>query len=380
VLITASLGGGLFPSWHPEWSTTTAWGVAIAAAILFFASVLLHELAHALVGRRFGIDVRRITLFIFGGVAQLEREPGRWSAELWMAIVGPITSLVIALLCGLAVPNPLDSADAMTPAGMRDFIAQLGVTASLLLWLGQVNLVLALFNLVPAFPLDGGRVLRAVLWGATGDLRKATRWASGLGQVFAWILIALGLGMILGLRVPVFGSGVISGVWLAFIGWFLNNAALMSYRQLLARETLEGVRVARVMATRFESVSEDITVQSLLDDIALRGSQRAFPVVRDGLLVGIVCLQDIRGVSPEDRRSRRVGSIMKPVEQLKTLTPEDDALEALQLLARWNVAQAPVVREGRVVGMVRREDILRWLTFNAGGHDRPPPATARPVT
>src|SRR5688572_21416840 len=197
VLIVSMLGGGLFPAWHPEWSAAHSWATAFAAALLFFASVLVHELSHALTGRAHGIPVKRITLFVFGGMAQLEREPHEWRAELWMAIVGPLTSLVlgIAFLVGAESLMGDVQVDPTQPAAL---LAQLGTAPTLLLWLGQVNIVLALFNLVPAFPLDGGRVLRAALWGATGDLLKATRWASSLGQAFAWVLIAAGHAMILG--------------------------------------------------------------------------------------------------------------------------------------------------------------------------------------
>jgi Zn-dependent protease len=201
-LILNGLALGLFPAWHPDWGAGLAWATALGAALLFFASVLAHELSHALVGRRHGVVIRRITLFVFGGVAHVEREPQKWRAELWMAAVGPLTSLALGLAFLFAAGTFVSPAE----VDQRD-----------------------------ARVIDGGRVLRAILWGATGNLRRATRWASWLGQAFAWILIATGLAMMLGLRVPVFGGGLVGGLWLAFIGWFLNNAALMSYRQLLTR-------------------------------------------------------------------------------------------------------------------------------------------------
>jgi Zn-dependent protease len=236
VLFVTSLAGGVFPAWHPDWSVSLAFGVAIGAALLFFASVLAHEMSHALVGRRYGMTVRRITLFIFGGVAHLEDEPEGWKAEFGMAIVGPLTSLVIGVLClwlvDLATAGTIEPA-AGDPLGV---LSSLGPLPTLLVWLGQVNIILAIFNLVPGFPLDGGRVLRAAIWGATGDRLRATRIATGAGQVFAWVLISSGIAMILGLRVPVFGAGAANGLWLAFIGWFLHSAAVASYRQVLPRE------------------------------------------------------------------------------------------------------------------------------------------------
>lgn len=362
-LIATTLGGGLFPTWHPDWSATMIWTTAGIAAVLFFASVLLHELSHALVGRRVGVDVRRITLFVFGGMAQIEHEPGRWGAELWMAIVGPLTSLLIAFAC-LAWAGASGRVDAIsTAADVRSYLAQLGPIPTLLAWLGQINLVLALFNLVPAFPLDGGRVLRAVMWGVNGDLRRATQWASSIGQAFAWLLIAIGVAMILGFRVPFFGAGAFNGVWLAFIGWFLNNAALVSYRQLITREALEGVPVSRLMLTRFDAVDPELSVASLIEDHALRSGQRAYPVVLEGQLLGIVFLQDLARLETDQRARVRARDVMTPVTEIKALAPQDDALDALKLLGERNVGQAPVIDGGRIAGLIRREDILRWLTF-----------------
>jgi Zn-dependent protease len=232
VLITMSLGSGLFPSWHPQWTPTESWLLALAAAVLFFTSVLLHELSHALVGRRYGVTVRRITLFVFGGMAQIEHEPGRWGAELAMAIVGPITSLVIGVVCLAWVGATGAFGAALSSEELPAALVALGPVRTLLVWLGQVNLVLAIFNIVPAFPLDGGRVLRALLWRFSGDLHRATRTASVISQGFAWLLMAGGIAMIFGIPVPFFGVGTANGIWIAFIGWFLNTAAVMSYRRL----------------------------------------------------------------------------------------------------------------------------------------------------
>lgn len=368
LLIASSLAMGLFPAWHPDWGSGLSWLTAIAAALLFFGSVLAHELSHALMGRRHGITIRRITLFVFGGMAHMEHEPHRWRAELWMAIVGPVTSLVIGLVCLLLVELWIEPADPTSPtdgAAVQAMLARLPPLPTLLLWLGQVNVVLALFNLVPGFPLDGGRVLRAVLWGLTGDMRRATRWASAAGQAFAWALIIAGVAMMLGVRIPVFGTGLASGVWIAFIGWFLNNAALMSYRQLLTREALHGVPVARLMMTRFASVTPDLPVEALVEEHVVRTGQRAFPVERNGRLVGIACLRDIQQLPRQQRAAATVAEIMTPVEQLAVAHPQDDAIDALETLARRNVNQLPVVEaDGTLRGLVRREDVLRWLALH----------------
>lgn len=364
-LITLSLGAGVFPAWHPEWGGPIIWLTAFAAALAFFASVFLHELSHALVGRANGIDIRRIILFMFGGVAQMESEPPSWRSELAMAIVGPVTSLVLGFLF-LWIAHLVAGPFVLDPDNPRQAFANVGPLASLLLWLGPVNIVLGLFNLVPGFPLDGGRVLRAALWGATGDLIAATRWASKAGQFFAWVLMAAGFMMMLGLRVPFFGTGFINGMWLALIGWFLNNAALMSYRQLLIKEWLEDVPVTRLMLTNFLRVAPSLPVQKLVDEHLMPSGQRAFPVEENGRFLGIVCLHDLPKRPRQDWSTSTVGEIMTPTDSLITLAPDQDANDALALLGKHGVNQLPVVRNGQVLGLLRREDILKWLSLYVG--------------
>jgi Zn-dependent protease len=374
-LITTSLASGQFPQWHPAWGPVTCWLTALAAALLFFASVLAHELSHSLVGRINGIEVKRITLFVFGGMAQMEHEPGRWPAELWMAIVGPVTSLVIGLLCILAVgigTPAVAAAQVGSVPGLERLLAGLDPGRTLLLWLGQINIVLAIFNLVPAFPLDGGRVLRAILWGATHDLRRATRLASALGQAFAWMLIAAGIAMMLGASLPYFGSGAANGIWLAFIGWFLNNAALMSYRQLLTREHLQDVPIGRLMLTQLETVWPDMPVDMLVTNFLQRSEQRAFPVVEGDRLAGLICQRDVERLPPAQRHATSVRDLMKPMSQVVVAHPNDDALDVLNLLAQRDINQVLVMDEGRVAGLARRADILRWLALHGTAAKGPP--------
>lgn len=364
VLIVSALGAGVFPTWHPDWSPLVIWLTALAAALVFFVSILLHELAHAVVGRHYGAEIRGITLFIFGGLAHMDREPRGWRAELLMALAGPAASIVIGVVCialaGFALdPSALDADD---PART---LSRLGPAATLLAWVGPVNLVLAAFNLVPGFPLDGGRALRAVLWGVTGDLRLATRQASRLGQGFAWVLIICGIAMALGLRVPVFGSGLVPGLWIALIGWFLNNAALMGYRQLIVRDALDHVPVSRLMDRDVRTVPPNLRLDRLVDDELLRGPQRCFPVVDDGRLLGLVCLQDIRGVPRDDWPATAVEGVMTPRPDLDAVTPDTDAAEALERLTRRDVDQLPVMDGEAFRGLLRREGILRWLSLHA---------------
>lgn len=364
LLVTFSLAAGVFPSWHPDWSRGLAWATAFAAAVLFFASVLTHELSHALVGRAGGAVIQRITLFMFGGVAQLESEPPSWRSELAMAAIGPITSLVLGLAflwLAAVVAGPIEiDAEAAHAA-----LAALSPVASLLLWLGGVNILLAVFNLVPGFPLDGGRILRALMWAVTGSLRRATRWASAAGQGFAWLLMGTGLLMIFGLHVPLLGGGILSGLWLMFIGWFLNNAALMSYRQLLVKETLAGVPVARVMQKQFTRVDPHVTVDRLIEEYLIASGQRVLPVEENGRFLGMVCLQDLIKSERGERDRLTARDIMIPAAQLACATPRQDVADALAVLAQRRVNQLPVLEREKLVGLLRREDVLTWLALHA---------------
>lgn len=214
-----------FSQAHPEWEMLFSVGMGLIASILFFLSVLLHELAHSLVAKSQGIPVSDITLFLFGGVSNIRKEPKSPGSEFAMAVMGPVASLVIgfSLLVlsgiGLRVENLRD-------LQIMQFMEELGAFRTIMVWIGSVNVILGLFNLVPGFPLDGGRVLRSIIWRMTGNLRKATQWASYIGQAIAWIMIMAGMAMIFGIRIPFFGQGLIDGVWLILIGWFLNNAAI----------------------------------------------------------------------------------------------------------------------------------------------------------
>jgi len=247
-LVTWNLWTG-FSQWHPDWSVALDATTALAASLLFFASVLAHELAHSLVARRRGLPVHSITLFFFGGVSNLQREPESPATEFVMAIVGPLTSLFLGFLF-LALGST--AAGGVQPAldDPVNALAHLSPLSTLLLWLGQVNILVGLFNMVPAFPLDGGRVFRSLLWGATKDLPRATKWAVKLSHLIAWSFMIAGVAMIFGARVPFFGSGFIGGIWIAMIGWFLRGAAVSSSRQLVVSDPLDGVGISRVMPRR----------------------------------------------------------------------------------------------------------------------------------
>ncbi len=360
LLVIWELAGDVFPSLHPGWSPLLTWGTALVASLLFFGSVLAHELVHSAVARARGIPVRNIILFLFGGVSNIQREPASPGAEFQMAIVGPLASLaigVLSLVLGNFLAVNLDRLVGNAPATL----AGLDPLATLLLWLGPVNLLLGAFNLIPGFPLDGGRVLRSILWAMNNDLELATEWASWIGQGIAWLLVLAGISMMFGVALPFFGSGILSGLWLAFIGLFLNNAAVESYRQIVVQDLLGRVTVARLMSSPVPTVAPNIPVSSLVHDHIMGTDARAFPVIDNGRLVGLVCIHDIRKVPRARWETTEVGEIMTAANQLTIARPDELASDAFDDLARCEVNQLPVLQHGRVVGMLRRSDIVRWL-------------------
>jgi Zn-dependent protease len=372
ILVTWNLAAGVFPSIHPSWSQTQDIILGVIASLLFFASVLAHELAHSLVAISQGLPVRRITLFLFGGVSNIQREPPSPTAEFLIAVVGPITSIilgVIFLILGYlsggtnllnALRNPISALSGLNPA------------ATLLLWLGPINIILGIFNLVPGFPLDGGRVLRSIIWGITDNLKIATRWASWVGQLIAWGFIIGGISMFFGVRIPFFGTGFISGLWLAFIGWFLNNAAVQSYQQVVVHDALEGIPVSRLMYRNPTTLNPQLRVSELVDHYIMGSDERSFPVMQADQLVGVVTLEDVRKIPRDQWDQTTVSQIMTPKGDLQTVTPVQDAAQAMDVFNRRDVRQLPVIQDGQLVGMLRRRDIMRWLQLQSdiSAHNR----------
>jgi Zn-dependent protease/predicted transcriptional regulator len=362
-LITWNLGA-TFGETHADWSTTLRWGMAVLAALLFFVSVLAHELAHSLVAQARGVSVRSITLHLFGGVSNIQREPDSPQGEFVMAILGPITSLVIGgvllwivgLSAGLAGNGSLN---------IERMLTQMSPLMTIFSWLGSVNVMVGLFNLIPGFPLDGGRVVRSILWAVTDNLRRATRWASWLGQGIAWMMIIAGITMVFGARIPILGTGLGNGLWLSFIGWFLHTASVQSYRQVVIQDILEGVPVERMMRTDPPTCSPDCTVSNLVHEHIMKSDDQSFPVVDNGRFVGLVTLDDVRGVSRDEWETTSVRQIMTPSDQLIEVTLQEDAADALGKLARADVRQLPVVDNGSLAGLLRRRDIVKWLQLES---------------
>jgi Zn-dependent protease len=322
-------------------SAATRLVVALIGSALFFASVLIHELSHSVVALRNGLGITGITLFLFGGVSKLSDEPKSAQAEFKIAIAGPITSIVLA---GMFLS--LGYLLRMTTGGT--------VFASVFWWLGWVNGMLAIFNLLPGFPLDGGRVLRAGIWHSSGNLAEATRIAATFGQAF-------GLLMIIGGVMTFIGGWGIGALWLAFIGWFLIQAAQSSYQQLVFRQALSGLPVSSVMTDQVQSVPADITLDRVVNEYVMMHNHPAFPVMDDGELLGLLCLADIRAV-PRDQWSQIVArQIVPPLSQANTIAPSADAWEALLRMTVENCGRLLVVENGFLRGIISRTDIMRLM-------------------
>ncbi|HYZ85348.1 MAG TPA: site-2 protease family protein [Bryobacteraceae bacterium] len=341
-LITWSLAVGYFPHVYPDLPQSDFWWMGIAGAIGLFASIVFHELSHSLVARRFGIPITGITLFIFGGLAEMDEEPASPKAELMMALAGPFASVILggflyslARATGDSWPVPL---------------------TAVLAYLGWINLVLAVFNLIPAFPLDGGRVLRAIVWRWKADLRSATRIAAFAGEMFALLLMAVAV-------IQLFFGNLIGAIWLFLIGMFLSGASRASYEQVVLRTTLQGEPVRRFMNTAPIAVAPAITIQEFVDQYVYQYHHKMFPVVlASRWLMGYVTTAEVKSVPREQWNERIVRDIFRPVSAENTVGTETDAVTAMTLMSRGGNTRLMVVEGDRLVGIVTLRDLLDFLT------------------
>ncbi len=343
-LVTWSLASGYLPSEYPQLSTTVIWVIAAVTSILFALSVLLHELGHSFVAQRNEVPVKSVTLFLFGGVATISKEPQNGKAELLIAIAGPLTSLLLAGIFGA-----LWLVDHSIP-----FLAAPSA------WLARINLMLALFNMIPGFPLDGGRVLRAAVWHFSGDLRKATRIATFAGQVIAFGFIGYGL-------MTIFTGNLYNGIWLAFIGWFLQNAAASTYSQVTVQETLRGVTVDQVMESELDHIPWNTHLKDLVESKVLQEGKRLFIVTdASGQTVrGMVTVRNITNVPREQWDDMVVDQVMIPRRELVSVTPTTQLLDALRVMDDANVAQLPVIENEKVNGFLCRDHVLRYIRLRS---------------
>ncbi|HWG45854.1 MAG TPA: site-2 protease family protein [Gemmataceae bacterium] len=358
-LLTLSIAS-LFPTLMREYFGDAApalppyayWFMGLIAALAFFGCILLHEMGHAIVARSRGMSIRGITLFLFGGVAELEDEPPSAATEFLMAIAGPTVSVLLGI--GFALLTGIGYYGGWTPPVLM-----------VLGYLALINLLVLAFNLIPAFPLDGGRVFRSILWAATGDLRRATLWASRAGQAFAWLLIFWGV-------MQFFTGNWLGGIWTGLIGLFLNNAAQSSYQQVLIRQALHGEPVRRFMNGEPIVVPPALDLRRWVEDFVYRYHHKAFPVVSDGHLEGCITTQALADIPRGQWDQHTVGEVMRHDLRTITIPPDADALDALGRMRRTGSSRLLVVERGRLIGMVSLKDLLRFLSLKIELEDSGP--------
>jgi len=361
LLITLSLAGH-FGATNPGWSRTIVWSSAVVTALLFFVSIVVHELSHVLVARARAVPARSITLFALGGVATMETPAPDAKTEFLIAAAGPVASVAIGLAC-----YALAASLGWSPQ------SEIGPSTAVLGWLGYINISLAVFNLIPGFPLDGGRILRAALWARSGDADGATMTAARVGQAVAFGLILIGV-------MRFFAGAGFGGLWIAFIGWFLLQAAQASYAQVAVVADLQGIRVQDIMSTDCTTVDADMRVQTLVDEHLLRTGQRCFVVGSPGRIVGLITSHEIKDVARDQWATTPLGSVMRPLDLLRTITPDLPAIYALTLMGREDVNQLPVMSGTRFEGIVSRRHIVQLLQTRAELNSPSTPKTAAPLT
>jgi Zn-dependent protease/CBS domain-containing protein len=337
-LLTWALAVGHYPAEYKGWPASLYWILGAVTAVMLFVSVVLHELGHSIVARRYQIPVRRITLFIFGGVSQIEAEAATAGADFRIAVAGPLVSLALAALFTLLQP---------AVAGVSPLLA-------LARYLAYINLALGLFNLIPGFPLDGGRGLRAVVWGLTGDFHRATRVAASVGRAFAFVFILVGVWQ-------VFGGNFVGGLWIIFIGWFLESAAVAQTQQVVLQDLLTGHTVAEAMSRELTAVPADVTLQQLVDQHILTSGRRSFLVQRDGVVLGLLTLHHVVQIPRAQWGATTVAQTMIPAARMRSARPDTELRAALEAMDGDGVSQLPVMVADHAVGILRREDILSFL-------------------
>jgi Zn-dependent protease len=337
-LITWVLAVNYFPSEFGQWSVLQFWVVAAITSLLFFMSVLLHELGHSIVALQYKLPVKSITLYIFGGISEISAEPSTPLPELIIAFVGPLTSLLLAAFFYL----------------MQLVFRSYAPIYAMSQYLAYINLILGLFNLIPGFPLDGGRVFRAIVWGITHNLRRATEIAGLLGQGIAFVFILLGVWLL-------FQGNWINGLWIAFIGWFLETAVVGQVQQVRMHEILSGHTVDQVMSRTCVMVSADLTLQELVNQYFLGRGERCVVVMRNDQAAGFLTLHNIRQLPREQWVTTTVAQVMTPMDKVKVTRPEVGLVQVLNEMGVDGVNQMPVMADGQIEGMLRREDIVNYL-------------------
>lgn len=343
VLITWSLAEGAFPHYFPGFSDAAYWWMGVAGALGLFLSIVFHEFCHSIVARQFDLPMKGITLFVFGGVAEMNKEPENAKSEFFMAIVGPVSSLILAGMFFLVYtagkninwPEPVN-----------------GVLA----YLGWLNIILAGFNMIPAFPLDGGRVLRSILWAIKGNLRWATHIASALGTGFGLLLMILGI-------INFIGGYFIGGLWYFLIGMFIKSASQMSYRQMLVKNTLAGEPISRFMISDVITVPPSITVSDLIENYFYKYHHKMFPVSENGTLRGCVTTRQVKNLPKEKWATSTVSDIARSCSEENSISSSTDAMKALALMNETGNSRLMVIEENKLLGVISLKDMLKFMTL-----------------
>ena len=343
LLITWTLAQGLFPHFYEGYQTLTYWLMGVAGALGLLVSIVFHELWHSLVARRFGLPMRGITLFIFGGVAEMTEEPSSPKVEFFMAVAGPISSVVLGLcLFGIVF--------------LGDSLGWPQSVTGVINYLALLNLILAGFNLIPAFPLDGGRVLRSVLWGWKDNIRWATQLSSKIGGGFGIILIIIGL-------IEVITGNFVGGIWMFLIGMFIRGASQTAYKQLILRRSLEGEKVRRFMKSDPVTVSPSLSVEDLVEDYIYKHHYKMYPVVEDGKLIGCVTINQVKEIPKEERDKRKVAELAQSCSGKNTIGPDEDAMQALSIMRKNRASRLMVAEGDKLVGMISLKDMMGLLSL-----------------
>lgn len=337
-----------FPSVLPGLNKGLLALITIITVILFFTSVLIHEMSHSLVARSKGTSVEKITLFLFGGMAQIEKEPETPNSELIMAIAGPAVSFVVAAIFGV----------------IWFFTKNIALVREPVKYLAIINIVLGVFNMLPGYPLDGGRVLRSIVWRVTGNLERATFIASTTGRVIGFMIIAVGVFFI-------FMGNFLNGVWLAFIGWFLQSSAQMGYRQLIFETSIKGIKVGDVMNENIVNVTKDITIQDLVDDYFMKYRFGRFPVIEDEKtqrFIGVISLHDIKGVSKEEWPKVKIGDIVKSVSESEKVDMSMEISDAIKRMGKNDLGHLVVMSGDKLRGIITKSDVMRFIRIRSEFH------------
>jgi len=334
-LITWSLSSRYFPIAAPDLPIASYWVKGVLAALLLFASVAFHEFAHSYVAQKYKLSIESITLFIFGGVAQMKGEPPHPKAEFWIAIAGPLSSFFLSAFFYILMMS--------TAGGSKPLFA----------YLAQINFIIGVFNLIPGFPMDGGRVLRSVIWRRKRDYFYATQKASSVGRMIALFFIFFGLFSIF--------TGGPGGLWLMLIGWFLYSAAQASYQQSTLQETLSGIKVKDIMVTDLKTLSPSITIDKAVDEYFLRYGYGGFPVIDDGKFLGIVTLKEVKNIPREDWGRVTASDILVPHDKKWEVSINDDVIKALELMIKEDKGRVVVTEKDRIIGLITRNGIARYV-------------------